>query len=53
MKTKLLAIILVIIASAGIMLPVAKADTLVKEDFLQESFSKTALTQRLSRRKTR
>jgi hypothetical protein len=41
MKTKLLAVILVIIASAGIMLPIAKADTLVKEDFLQQSFSKT------------
>jgi hypothetical protein len=41
MKVKLLAIILLIIASAGLMLPTAKADTLVKEDFLQESFSKT------------
>jgi len=41
MKTKLLAVILVIIASAGITLPIGRADILVKEDFLQQSFSKT------------
>ena len=41
MKAKVLAAILVIIASASIVLPIAKADTLLKDDFLLESFSKT------------
>jgi hypothetical protein len=41
MKTKLLAITLFIMVSTGMMLPIARADTLFKEDFLQESFSKT------------
>ena len=33
--------LLIILVSAGLTLPLVKADTLVKEDFLQESFSKT------------
>jgi hypothetical protein len=41
MKTELLAMMLLIVVSTGLMLPTARADTLVKGDFLQESFSKT------------
>ena len=41
MKAKVLAAMLVIIASASIVLPIASADALLKEDFLLESFSKT------------
>ena len=33
--------LLIVLVSAGLTLPLVKADTLVKEDFLQESFSKT------------
>ena len=38
---QLLAILLMAMASASIVLPIVNADTLLKEDFLQESFSKT------------
>jgi len=41
MKAKLLSTLLIVLVSAGLTLPLVKADTLVKEDFLQESFSKT------------
>ena len=41
MKPKLLSAFLIALVSAGLALPIARADTLVKEDFLQESFSKT------------
>jgi hypothetical protein len=41
MKAKLLSTLLVVLVSAGLTLPLVEADTLVKEDFLQESFSKT------------
>jgi hypothetical protein len=41
MKTELLAVLLIIIASASVVAPIANADTLLKGDFLLESFSKT------------
>ena len=41
MKAKLLSTLLIVLVSAGLTLPLVRADTLVKEDFLQESFSKT------------
>jgi len=41
MKAKLLSTLLIVLVSAGLTLPLVEADTLVKEDFLQESFSKT------------
>jgi hypothetical protein len=41
MKAKLLSMLLIVLVSAGLTLPLVKADTLVKEDFLKESFSKT------------
>jgi hypothetical protein len=41
MRIRLSAILLIITASACTVLPIASADTLVKEDFLLESFSKT------------
>jgi hypothetical protein len=41
MKAKLLSTLLIALVSAGFTLPIVNADTLLKEDFLQESFSKT------------
>jgi hypothetical protein len=41
MKAKLLATLLIAIVSAGFTLQLVSADTLVKDDFTQESFSKT------------
>jgi hypothetical protein len=41
MKTKLLSTLLIVLVSAGLTLPLVRADALVKEDFLKESFSKT------------
>ncbi len=41
MRNQLVTLLLVIIASVGFTLPIARADTLVKDDFLQSSFSKT------------